>query len=1293
MQTLFERESASEFSDVASTDEFQSDRDEIELRISWGGGDSRQWVGSVAVSQGELSSAKTLGLTSDAAGSVLISNGQLKINHWTSTNYGGADVKLKVKDDATLTVILYPANLPEQKTERTIAVSELISGTFNGELDATGNRFSIARTPGDFLRVNLNRDHLVFSPREIFEIGVSANRIQLSAKAANCRFRLVSVHSKLPISKWTKTVSMELDRNGSGSVGMIRVPVPSVEGVYDLQIDVEPSWYQASFRGKSSEQRTVQFVVIDKVPPQQDQPSQWRLVSTIDPSQSVAVEPVSAMSRPPFARYGQSGKKSIGNELRRAVVVDQQPMLELSPGGWQAVPIEVEQIDQPHVVEIEFLADQPTAMGVSVLQTDASGQIPLFGFDSGVVVPKAVVDSVATGDGRVRETHRVVFWPRIKTPYLLLANRHSSRPAVVGNINVLSGPRRLAASDESIARLAAGSDSPTMPRRKFMAFYESPLFPENFGASEKVDASVGQPLDDWKMFYDGADRFVQYLKANSYRGAFVAVACDGSSIYPSQILDSSPKHDSGIFFSNGQDPVRKDVLEMLFRMFEREGLVLVPTLAISGPISRIEEARLLSKASDQYEMVDQNQNRLAKTQRTDLPTYNPLNRHVQKLVKDVVGELADRYGGYESFDGLAVVCRPDTITLLPGRQWGYDSATIQQFLQTVSERTPTGWPEIQQLLTGSLEKQWLQWRASQMSLWYRSMLESLQESIPNGTLYLAPVDLYRNEELKASLSPTLHSNADFESQMFSIGLDAKAIAQTPGLELLKPHRVSPNDSLAANRVEINVAASRQTDEFYRSAGSSAELFTHRISWANFAQLQQKNPFGGQQSSIMRLQQLTPASQWNRQRFLNSLRINDSRMMIDGGWMISMGEEGDLKEYIDVFNALPDVEFEDVRLAESFERFNRATKPVVVRQVQWGDQSYFYAVNASPWPVKIKIALSAAAEGLAGLESLSDQTFLATKSNGINQIEFEMQPLTICGAKSAKPLELANYEFQLPDSAADRLRKQVNLLQTKLVESSRVAGLPVLKNSSFELFDQPSLNNWDYGQQSTAKLKLDSGQAFQGRVSLAMRNTEPGPVWIRSNVFEPPQTGRLSVSVWLKTDNPNEQPPLRLAIEGNVGESSYYRFGSVGSLSPNPNSNQINDHWQRFAVHFDDLPVESLMNLRIGFDLMGKGQVHLDQVEVFDRWFDKNDTKVITQRLASCGPLLANQATFESCRLLLNGYWLQFLDENFGQDAVVANQSAVNAEPVIQASPEIEERSKSMFRRFRKFGSPRKPSTR
>ena len=49
----------------------------------------------------------------------------------------------------------------------------------------------------------------------------------------------------------------------------------------------------------------------------------------------------------------------------------------------------------------------------------------------------------------------------------------------------------------------------------------------------------------------------------------------------SVLISIPPKYDSGVFFSNGQDPLKKDVVEMLFRIFDGRNLVLIPALQLS----------------------------------------------------------------------------------------------------------------------------------------------------------------------------------------------------------------------------------------------------------------------------------------------------------------------------------------------------------------------------------------------------------------------------------------------------------------------------------------------------------------------------------------------------------------------------------------------------------------------------------------------------------------------------------------------------------------------------------------
>ncbi len=127
-------------------------------------------------------------------------------------------------------------------------------------------------------------------------------------------------------------------------------------------------------------------------------------------------------------------------------------------------------------------------------------------------------------------------------------------------------------------------------------------------------------------------------------------------------------------------------------------------------------------------------------------------------------------------------------------------------------------------------------------------------------------------------------------------------------------------------------------------------------------------------------------------------------------------------------------------------------------------------------------------------------------------------------------------------------------------------------------------------------------------------------------------------------------------------------------------NRISSEWKRFAVHFDDLPL-GLVDLRIGFDMMGAGTVWIDQCEVYDRWFDENDVKAMTQLLASAGLLLERPGNIEQCRQILTGYWPTFLREYYSDDAVA---DAVTQQP--QDSPFV--RTSSIKQRFRRLVPPR-----
>ena len=164
---------------------------------------------------------------------------------------------------------------------------------------------------------------------------------------------------------------------------------------------------------------------------------------------------------------------------------------------------------------------------------------------------------------------------------------------------------------------------------------------------------------------------------------------------------------------------------------------------------------------------------------------------------------------------------------------------------------------------------------------------------------------------------------------------------------------------------------------------------------------------------------------------------------------------------------------------------------------------------------------------------------------------------------------------------------------------------------------------------------------------------------------------------MRTDDPTNQPPVRISVEGAENGSNYYRFAEVGALAQDGAQNQLASQWKRFVVHFDDLPMRSDSSLRVGFDLMGQGTISIDNVEVYDRWMDENDLKALTQMFAGVGPSIAKMEKLESCRQILNGYWPRFLREYF-------DESSDSMRPDREAEQPVRS---TMRRRFRRFVSP------
>jgi hypothetical protein len=1198
---------------------------ELRLRVAWGGGELRQWSGVVRIEQGTLSDLNDLGLAVDAPGSKAIVDRELRLVGPSPTNYDSLDMTVRGPPTAELVLEMFPADRLSEPVKIRQPLSRFIGGHDDIPLDDRGNRLLIRRAPGDRLRVVFARQHLVFAPGDDFAMEIQPHLLGLEANASlRWRVQLLAADTKTEV--WSAEENVRAD--DQGRVPLIRpsgLQIPDQEGVYDVlislyrrsRIDV-PGWRSGPF-----EQRKVQLVVIDSRAPPPDMAS-WREERTIDPTnpgwRSWASR-LPGMSLLP----GFNHTKPLGVSESKPVTHLGSPMLEISPQQWQAFPIPVSETGVPYILEVEYPNHLPQTLGISVVEPNAAGQVIPVGLDSAVHVPSQI-----PGSAPAIERHRLVFWPRTTAPLVVLTNHHRNGPAVFGRIRIYRGPRQLPA--------APFADVPG--QRLLAAYFDKPLFPANFSAGGEFDAPREQELDDWGKFYHGTRRLAEYLKFAGYNGAVVCVARDAGAIYPSQILQPTARFDTGVFFTTGQDPVRKDVLEMMYRIFDREGLQLIPAIHFSGRVLTLEQMRRSGAAEMQgITLVDFKGRRAA-------VEYNPLDPHVQLVMREVYRELTDRYGQHAAFVGAAMQLGPDSYSLLPDVTWGLDRLTVARFRQSLLADAPVEAtyddplrPE-QILQDPQLQQRWLQWRAAELAHFHMQLSDTLRRARGDARLWLMTADLFQGRGSQRLLQPTLTAGAapNVAEAALQLGIEARQYERYPGVILSRPQRLASTFALNDQAVNVQFATSGEPDIYFHGAEGAAArrkaavAFFHESIQLRLPSFDSVSPFGAERTQLELFTHAAPAGAHNRQRLIHALATLDAQDILDGGLLLPLGQEDALLPVTEAYRMLPRAPFQLV-----VPRSEARTQPVVVRQLAQSDRLIFYVVNDSPWPVTVSLELA----GIPNLRifPLGSRSWPdAASTLGRHSWNLSLEPYDIVVAWASDPrAQVVDWRTQVPPAVTEAMASRIRDVSLRADAALSREPLLALSNADFEIpGSDKDIPGWQFKTAAGLQVSLDSRDKHSGRNSLYLRS-EGETLWVRSNGFKPPATGRLYVLVRLKTREAQHQPRLRVVLD----DDGYFYWpldvGAGNSLTPLP------DRWtENFLFPFENLPVDRLEKLKIGFDLMDQGEVWIDEIQLYDVWIQAKERNALRIASGLANKNLVEYGNVSSCQQFLDSFWPQFL---------------------------------------------------
>jgi hypothetical protein len=1261
----------------------------VAIRVTWGGGKAVAWSGSIRLigfpdSSGAQATAATVPewriLSDDPAATATMhadSSGiVLQEEHGLDLN----GVELQVADwrRARLSVELVPKSGRDKPTRVDVAVADLVVSPVQQSLDADGNRLAIRRAPGDELRVVFDEAATsIRRPGETIRFTVHPLLSRMAtATAPELRLRLKRSAGGAEIRAQSKVLEVLSDETprAAGPAPQPFAPVPLAvtlpeqEGGYDIEMElVERGGLRWS---RSLATRTLQVIAVADAAPTEPAGDDWRVVYELDPGSPKLLErlrrlpgvsmpsmgmpsvPMPKMPLPSFSLPkvplaapslpnvplpnvpvpkmpvpkmpsvnsmvpGLSGLLSVGHST-----LDTHPlgaMLKLPAAGaepaWEGIALVSAEPGRPHLVEIEYPLDQDALVGVRVLEESGAAVRATGG--SGFEVRRPLIPAGAAPKLGV---HRFVFWPHTRTPLLLVTNLSPRSTASFGRVRILAGPSRLA---------AAASLSQQGSSRRVLMHLPTADF-TSFGA-------VDGPRD-WDALLGGVRRSAEWALAQGVAGAVLGVYADGAAIWPTGLTHGAPRWGSGGSFDGAVETIPKDVLELACRIYARERLRLVPAVVCNGAVPSLEALAARDGEPAGILCVGRDGRTDSGGEGTRAIRYNILDPRVQDVVERLVSELADRTSASPAVDGIAIVLPHDGWLHTPGVAWGLDDTTFGRFIAAAGQEAavlagpvlpgvdPNGrrFEGRAALVEGPLREQWLAWREAEVAAFYGRLADAVAFRKSSWNLYVAPTTLFVEGPLAARFRPTLAANPPDADVMRSIALDPGRITAHDRIVYVSPHVHAATDDVVERGL---VHQANHSLPLLRAAAQAARrgaAFVEQPATLDVKPVLSHGPFATTTAAPVAVPAVSTGVEVRRP-LAEALVASDIEVVFDMGLAHRRIDDDDRRRQRAI-ELLP---------AKRLDLVEQAPAPLVVRTKTGESGTWVTVVNASAAACRAAVSCDHAPPAAVDVATRAALPVAPTGEVAIDLDAWETKTIVFEGERrvvSARPAFAPEMQEQVARLLADLGQRRAAL--------EAAVPMAVLDNPGFEL---PQLGGlvpgWELLEPKRGSLALVAGRPADGGRGARFASVN-GLATLRSNPFPPPATGRISIAVWVRIAAGDQQPPLRIAIEGVEDDREFYRFAPVGRGA---GAMPVSGDWSQFVLQIDDLPTRGIESLRVRLDLLGPGAIELDDVRVFDLAFDESQRVQLTRLLAVAEERLT-AGDLGGCLIQLEGYWPRFLAE-------------------------------------------------
>ena len=1081
-------------------------------------------------------------------------------------------------------------------TRRTIALRDLLGGQeFPPDTENavdSGTRWSLKRLDRDGLCIELDRPDFIYESTAESTLGIDLSGRSLLGLAGQIQQLSVAI---IRVADNTVVASHEFDaatdNNGHFTKVHWQPNVPKSPGVYEIRCELRHGgsriWSRLRRRSETTETAEHPFVVLPAENQRESSdPREWREISLIRPAEpgqpglnqwlpvnTARLNPLATPVPPQPIRLGEHAGQTTS-------IFDHGNPFETTLPTLAA--------GSPQKVTLRYPAGRRMQMRVQVLHRGRNAS------------PDFTLSQKSAATKSDWAEHTFLYYPGTGETRIRITNLSQQDDAMIESISVQAGPGRLTPG----VRIEHEEADPSQR----LAIYSLSDLDWVDEFTHDVDLPSLLSRHDQRtvalhQLMIATDRLRDYL---SYAGmnAVVIPAIDRNRAgFPATTF--RPCYEYGRV-----DELR---LHLTIKLLESSPLQVfagVDTSAtFTGP-----ESWLINNPQSSESIVGP---------RSDVPNYNPRHHKTREALVTLSSELDAQLGQHPNYAGLVFTCGADS-HLSPHSGNRFNPIALAAFNAATSgsaESIPTTNQNANPQQPADGKRAFDAWKSRKL----RELLQLIADTVRGKTLYRIGAD----SDASGIVQSLVEKQAHVENEN-----DASTAASKNAVFVMEVRR-DPVGTLPL---------SPSVDRLYNGLGPS-ELAGSLRSGRSSGVCLIDPPVTITSESSRQNDASAPQPSLRHRTSMDVTRLverSDSHYLMFDGASGAATINPVLAGLLRDWTALPTggvspLQPSDPKAATAKLRFGAR-----------GGHYYLLAINPSPWESDITVQTSTALrwrKAGAGPGSADDPVHPADgiSNNGL-RMTVQLAPRSFVVLKAGETrsgVEVLDWFARVRGGkqALEEITQQVTKIVDRLGSLADPPTYPALSNGGFESESGVGLPGWLHAQHPPGAVQIDDSESIEGQQSVRLTtNRNVGDrTWLVSETIQPPQSGRLGVSLACRAELVDTETAhrLKVSIEGTRAGEPIRQSAEIEV----PHNGQ----WQprQMVLEIDGVDPTSVDLLRLTIDSLSKGRVWIDDVRLHD-WFPLSQERGELQGEAYVAVQGLQRGNLTPAARLIQNEWAQHL---------------------------------------------------